>query len=286
MAPGKDYSSLGAWVVIHNSDLNIDRHKCHRVVPMQVLCLGAPRTGTFSMQEALAILGYQSPYHYSSVFSNVQDADMWQEALQYKFHSKGKPIDWRKHFDKLLGHSAAITDAPAVLFWQELLDAYPGVKVVLVERDEERWYQSMEVLLEGLLNPVGRNVIRFTDPLWFGRISNLGAGWIEALFGSRKLAEAKSNARKAYRKHYAEIRAGVPKERMLEFELSSGWAPLCTFLEKPVPKVPFPRLNEAAALENAFGAFIVKALKHSAFNLAVGVAIVAISAGAVWRWLG
>jgi len=38
-------------------DANIDRHACHRKVPMQVLALGFSRTGTFSMRTALEILG-------------------------------------------------------------------------------------------------------------------------------------------------------------------------------------------------------------------------------------
>jgi len=32
----------------------------------------------------------------------------------------------------------------------------------------------MCTLLEGVLNPFGRYVLRFTDPWWFGRIINRG----------------------------------------------------------------------------------------------------------------
>ena len=115
------------------------------------------------MQEAYSMLGYAYPYHYSSVFENIQDADMWQEALRSKYHG-GPALDWKKHFDSLLGHSAAITDAPAVLFWRELMDAYPDAKIVLVDRDINRWLPSCEVLLTGVLNPFAGYVLRFTDP--------------------------------------------------------------------------------------------------------------------------
>jgi len=144
-------------------DQQIDRHTSHRTVPMQALSLGCPRTGTLSMQEAYSMLGYAYPYHYSSVFENIQDADMWQEALRSKYHG-GPALDWKKHFDSLLGHSAAITDAPAVLFWRELMDAYPEAKIVLVERDVNKWLPSCEVLLTGVLNPFAGYVLRFTDP--------------------------------------------------------------------------------------------------------------------------
>ena len=87
------------------------------------------------------------------------------------------------------------------------------------------------------------------------------------------MAKAKSNALVAYRKHYADIRATVPKERMLEYQLGSGWEPLCKFLGKEVPSVPFPHRNEAATLENAFSAVIAKAFKNSLFNIAAVVGV-------------
>ncbi len=39
----------------------------------------------------------------------------------------------------------------------------------------------------------------------------------------------------------------MPADRLLEFEVSQGWKPLCDFLGRPVPDEPFPRLNEAQA---------------------------------------
>jgi len=47
-----------------------------------------------------------------------------------------------------------------------------------------------------------------------------------------------------YREHYAMIRRIMPKERLLEFELKDGWEPLCRFLGKDIPDVPFPRVND------------------------------------------
>jgi len=37
----------------------------------------------------------------------------------------------------------------------------------------------------------------------------------------------------------------VPKEKLLVMNLSQGWEPLCKFLGKPIPDVPFPRANDA-----------------------------------------
>lgn len=42
------------------------------------------------------------------------------------------------------------------------------------------------------------------------------------------------------------IRGLVPKERLLEWSVEDGWAPLCNFLGKPIPEEPFPHANVAA----------------------------------------
>ena len=46
-------------------------------------------------------------------------------------------------------------------------------------------------------------------------------------------------------------RAEVPPDRLLVFNVKEGWAPLCEFLGKEEPAVPFPFVNESADLERA-----------------------------------
>ena len=41
------------------------------------------------------------------------------------------------------------------------------------------------------------------------------------------------------------IKGLVPKDRLLEWYIEDGWEPLCKFLGKPVPDVPFPHANAA-----------------------------------------
>jgi hypothetical protein len=40
---------------------------------------------------------------------------------------------------------------------------------------------------------------------------------------------------------------GVPSERLLVWDPSDGWEPLCRFLEVGVPDAPFPHLNDTAS---------------------------------------
>ncbi|KAJ2981299.1 hypothetical protein NQ176_g2117 [Zarea fungicola] len=67
------------------------------------------------------------------------------------------------------------------------------------------------------------------------------------LFGARNLSEIQAHARQAYDDYYRKIRDAVPAERRLEYTMGDGWEPLCAFLGKEIPDLPFPRLNDGAA---------------------------------------
>ena len=43
--------------------------------------------------------------------------------------------------------------------------------------------------------------------------------------------------------HNAEVKRTIPAERLLVFEASEGWAPLCQFLGVKVPDAPYPNMN-------------------------------------------
>lgn len=209
---------------------------------------------------------------------------MWKEAISAKFKGVGKKYG-KEDFDRLLGHVSATRDAPSILFWEELMEYYPSAKIILVDRDVEKWFASISVLLEGILNPFGRYVLQYTDPWYYARIAGCGMRWMEALCGSMELQTAQANARASYRRHYERVRDTVPKERMLEFELGQGWEPLCKLLDKPVPNVLFPHRNEAHTTKAGIDAFIVKALMNSLRNISVVVGIAAVAIYLVSQWL-
>lgn len=63
------------------------------------------------------------------------------------------------NFDQLLGHVGTTTDTPT----NQTKAAYPETKVVLVERDEEKWLKSIQMQFSEALKPAGRYVLRYTD---------------------------------------------------------------------------------------------------------------------------
>lgn len=116
--------------------------------PMQVLCVGLPRSGTESLQQALITLGYGHTYHgWDIVYDDECHSPVWVQLARRKWYSS-TPQDGKKitteMFDSVLGHSTAVTDAAASCFAPEIIAAYPDAKVVLnMRRDVEGWHKSV-----------------------------------------------------------------------------------------------------------------------------------------------
>jgi hypothetical protein len=82
-------------------------------------------------------------------------------------------------------------------------------------------------------------------------------------FRSQNVDEIRKCARDRYREHYETIRRIVPEENLLNFNLSDGWAPLCAFLDKEVPDVDFPWVNETKALQETIKRVQTKMLTNA-----------------------
>lgn len=129
-------------------------------------------------------------------------------------------------------------------FALELIKAYPNAKVIIAERDIEEWYTSLE---EAIVSTTwGWRADFFTNilaPLFGGKAGLTIRKVILGFFEARNVPELRAKARDRYRRHYADIRAVVPPERLLDFKLEEGWGPLCAFLGKDFPDMPFPQKN-------------------------------------------
>lgn len=64
------------------------------------------------------------------------------------------------------------------------------------------------------------------------------------LFTAKNRNEIQVHAREGYDRYFERIRQMVPPEKRLEYNPRDGWEPLCRFLDKDVPDVPFPRKND------------------------------------------
>jgi len=56
--------------------------------------------------------------------------------------------------------------------------------------------------------------------------------------------DQKEKAKEVFHQHINEVIAHVPKNKLLVFDPSQGWKPLCDFLNLSIPEVEFPHLNK------------------------------------------
>jgi hypothetical protein len=63
------------------------------------------------------------------------------------------------------------------------------------------------------------------------------------------------------------------------FNVKDGWEPLCKALDKPIPKVPFPRLNDNKSFEEVMRYWAIQGLIRWAV---VGAALLLSIAVSVW----
>ncbi|KAJ6595784.1 hypothetical protein DFH09DRAFT_1135633 [Mycena vulgaris] len=236
----------------HREDVGPGIVPMQRTVPMQVLALGFPRTGTSSLKIALETLGYVRTNHGSSVGSQSSPAeiDMWIAAVKAKFHGVGTPYG-REQWDELLGDCQGVTDVPHILFAEELIAAYPDAKVVLTTRSPDSWWKSYEATVMKVMKPT----------FWPARMKPEESKTLHlfhliypALFDTNDLTEEIAKAR--FAAHYDEVRRLTPKDRLLEFEVKEGWAPLAAFLAKEMPATAFPRVNDKEQFDAGISALL------------------------------
>ena len=79
----------------------------------------------------------------------------------------------------------------------------------------------------------------------------------------------------------------MPKERILEHHVREGWAPLCNWLGKDIPKIEMPKGNMGAGFEGRVEQIHAEWMKETMRNMtwAFGMLLagVAVAGFYVWR---
>ncbi len=189
---------------------------------LKVIGAGLGRTGTASLKLALEQLGFGPCYHMGEVLAHVeQRVPLWVEA------GRGKP-DWEAIF---AGYQAAV-DYPSCSFWREQMAYAPGAKVILSTRSAESWFDSVNgtIMSPDATAWMENSPMRdfFQTCMWKDYKSHMfDRDWMINYFNERQ----------------AKIKAEVPADRLLLFDVKEGWAPLCRFLAVDIPESDFPRVN-------------------------------------------
>ncbi|KAL0941172.1 nad dependent epimerase [Colletotrichum truncatum] len=215
---------------------------------MKVLSLGMTRTGSASITQALTILGYDGVHHGIQAITSPREWTLFSAAADSTFPTlptyTGAPFT-QESWKSLFGNYEAVTDMGS-FFALQLIAAYPDAKIILVERDIDSWFQSMdEAIFKTTWGWRADLIIDYLGPRWGLAGGQTLRKILLGFYEVRNVNEMRKVAKERYKRHYAEIRAAVPKERLLEFNLKDGWKPLCEFLGKDVPEtVDFPVANK------------------------------------------
>ena len=209
------------------------------------------RMGTKSMALAYQELGYKVHH---GLLEGVLDTNWvglekaaeatWPDAPGARPRPRHTRADW----DALWGNEYEVVTDLASPFACELIRAYPDAKVVLVRRDFDKWWPSFK---SEVLDPVTKEPFATFINILCTHLMRLRGfpAMTKTHFGffrAKNAAEVRTNAPARLDEYFDEVRRLVPKGQLLEYKMGDGWEPLCKFLGKEVPDVPFPFANEAA----------------------------------------
>jgi hypothetical protein len=92
---------------------------------------------------------------------------------------------------------------------------------------------------------------------------------------------SKDNVIKSYLEHNEAVKKECPADKLLVFEVTEGWGPLCAFLKKPIPDVPFPNINDAEHFKKLLRGLDM--LGKAILVAAVTMPLVAVGGFAYWQ---
>lgn len=208
--------SIGEGIVYRNFDFS-NPIKLEKL-PTRVFGIGLHKTATTSLHNALQILGFSSA-HWPSAH--------WAKAIWQEMNNKNQSLTLEKNYCNL--------DLPIPLLYQKLDIAYPGSKFILTVRDEESWLKSIDKHFSYEHNPF--RVTWDNDP--FTHIVH------REIYG--RTNPDKEIFLERYRRHNQEVLSYFRGrlDDLLVLRTDSGWNELCRFLNRPIPIIPYPRLNTA-----------------------------------------
>lgn len=231
-----------------------------------LLMIGAtlPRTGTSSTKIALQRLGHKVFHAHDLLEGNMIDSLGALARAEVNGDKEGVATAMKEIVDDLsrLGYTGVI-DWPLSAIYLELLQVYPNAKVLLSVKDDneraiDRWVESAMKI--AFTSPT----FLFKRPFkWLPIAARLSIQkeWLltkkmgipEDEIHDQGLPEyggagvTPATAKALYYRYLEEVKANVPEEKLVIYNVKQGWAPLCEHFLRPgytcPSEEPFPHSN-------------------------------------------
>lgn len=179
----------------------------------KIFGIGLSKTGTTSLYEALATLGYRT----------ITNRHMRTQGLT-KWFEGDFAHDYFAEVD-------AATDLPIATYFRELDRRYPNSKFVLTVREPESWVLSLKKQLGD--SETWRSMPEFNRRVRLATYGIYG-------FNRERMLDVEALHRRSVASHFA-----GRDEQLLILDLfaGEGWKELCAFLGREVPNSKFPNVK-------------------------------------------
>lgn len=186
------------------------------------------------------MLGFSKCYHMKELLTHPDQLHLWLE-----LENTGS-TDW----DTLYNGFQGSVDFPCYPFYKEHLKRYPDAKVILTTRDVDAWYKSVKATIwtAGPQN-LGQKLMMLGRMLTNPRVKKviMCIKFVKRMFWTKQFHgrfEDEAYAKEVFFKHIEEVKANVPADQLLVYDVRDGWAPLCEFLGVSAPSEALPHLNK------------------------------------------
>ena len=207
---------------------------------IKIIGAGLPRTGTNTLKESLEKLGYTKTYHMKELLVHPGHLPYWLTLRETG------TTNWEELYK---GYQATV-DFPCYPWYKQHMKQYPDAKVILTVRPFEKWHDSVYSTIWQAQHPteeqkreMGEKIA--SNPVLLETIKCVELAKeviMEEHFKGKFLDKA--FAEKVFNEHIEDVKAFVPAEKLLVFDVSEGWKPLCKFLGVPEPADQLPHTNK------------------------------------------
>jgi hypothetical protein len=195
---------------------------------LRVVGAGLGRTGTNSLMTALEMILPGECHHMYKVFVN-NEGEAWRDI------GRGKT----ELLAEVLSRYVAAVDWPAAAYWEQLAADNPDALILLSVRESgEKWFKSAS-------DTIFPSLTTAPESPWKEMVTEL----IVDKFAGADLTD-KDACIAAYEAHNAYVREHADPKRLLEWQATEGWGPICERLGVPVPDEPFPHTNTSEEWAN------------------------------------